>query len=387
MAVAQAVVGAAIEAALSAATAVGGLPGVSVAARLGDGSVLERAAGVRGLDNPAPMTSDTVFWIASFTKALTTTAVLQLVERGRVGLDDPVGRWLPALAAPRVLAGFDSAGAPRLVDAQGPVTVRQLLTHRSGLAYDFCHAESARYSAAVSAVRGAGAPPLMFQPGSAWTYGVGLDFAGELVAAITGKTLNVYLAEAVFAPLGMTETSFAPKPDQAGRRASMHSRGEGGRGEGGTLAATPFQLPPPPNPMMGGGGLYSTAGDYLKFLSAILAGGAPILAPETVAAMQRTESEGPEVGVLPGVNPALCAGFDPFPGETKRWGLGFLVNPRPGPNGRSAGSLAWAGLANCYYWADPAAGVAGVFLTQLLPFGDPAALEAFAAFERAVYSR
>jgi len=381
MAVSQAIVGAAIEAALNAAVA-GGLPGVSAAARLGDGTIIERAAGVRGLDNPAPMTSDTVFWIASFTKALTTVTVLQLAERGRLGLDDPVGRWLPALAAPKVLAGFDADGAPRLVDAQGPVTVRQLLTHRSGLAYDFCHAESARYAAAAGATRGDPAPPLMFQPGSAWTYGVGLDFAGELVAAVTGKTLDVYLAEAVFAPLGMTETGFAPKPDQAGRRASMH-----GRVDGGALAATPFQLPPPPNPGMGGGGLYSTAGDYLKFLSAILAGGAPILAPETVAAMRRTESEGPEVGVLPGVNPALCAGFDPFPGETKRWGLGFLINPRPGPNGRSAGSLAWAGLANCYYWADPAAGVAGVFLAQLLPFGDPAALEGFAAFERAVYSR
>ncbi|HTX50724.1 MAG TPA: serine hydrolase domain-containing protein [Caulobacteraceae bacterium] len=381
MAVAQAIEGAAIEAALSAAT-VSGLPGVAAAARLADGTTLERAAGMRGLDNPQPMTPDTVFWIASFTKALTTTAVLQLVERGQVGLDDPVGRWLPALAAPKVLAGFDADGAPRLVDAQGPVTVRQLLTHRSGLAYDFCHAECARYSAATSAARGRGAPPLMFQPGAAWTYGVGLDSAGELVTAVTGKTLDVHLAKEVFAPLGMSQTGFAPTPDQAGRRASMHARGEDG-----TLAATPFQLPPPPNPMMGGGGLYSTAGDYLKFLSAILAGGAPILSAETVAAMQRTEWEGPEVGVLPGVNSALCAGFDPFPGETKRWGLGFLINPRPGPNGRTAGSLAWAGLANCYYWADPAAGVAGVFLAQLLPFGDPAALEAFAAFERAVYSR
>jgi CubicO group peptidase (beta-lactamase class C family) len=110
------------------------------------------------------------------------------------------------------------------------------------------------------------------------------------------------------------------------------------------------------------------------------------LKPESLALMTGTAWEGPEVGVLPGVNPALCAGFDPSPGEVKRWGLGFLINPKPGPNGRAAGSLAWAGLANCYYWADPATGAAGVFLAQLLPFGDPAALEAFGAFERAVYS-
>ena len=136
---------------------------------------------------------------------------------------------------------------------------------------------------------------------------------------------------------------------------------------------------------MGGGGLYSTAGDYLKFLGAILAGGGPILSAESVAAMAASEWEGEEVGVLPGVNARLCAGFDPFPGKVKRWGLGFVINPEPGPAGRAAGSLAWAGLGNCYYWADPATGAAGVFLAQLFPFGDPATLEAFAAFERAVY--
>jgi CubicO group peptidase (beta-lactamase class C family) len=368
-----------IEAALAKAVA-SGLPGVSAAAFLPDGSIVEAAAGVRGLDNPAPMTSDTVFWIASFTKALTTVAVLQLVEAGRIGLDDAVGPWLPGLANPRVLTGFDAAGAPVLEDAATPITVRHLLAHTSGLAYDFCHAELARYSAAQTD-RG-GPVPLMFEPGSAWAYGVGLDWAGELVAAVSGRTLDVFLADEVLGPLGMAETGFATTPAQAGRLASMH-----GRGEGGALGAMPWGLLPPPNPGMGGGGLYSTAGDYLKFLRAILGGGAPILSPASVAAMSAgTEWEGEEVGVLPGVNPRLCAGFDPFPGKAKRWGLGFVINPEPGPAGRSAGSLAWAGLGNCYYWADPARGVAGVWLSQLLPFGDAAALEAFGDFERAVYS-
>jgi CubicO group peptidase (beta-lactamase class C family) len=282
-----------------------------------------------------------------------------------------------------VLAGFDAAGAPRLATAGTPITVRHLLAHTSGLAYDFCNAKLARYGQATQpAPLGAAAGvPLMFEPGSAWTYGVGLDWAGELVAAVTGRTLDIYLAEHVFAPLGMTETSFLPTLAQADRRASMHARAEGG-----ALAPSPFGLPPPPHPAMGGGGLYATARDYLRFLEAILAGGAPILKPGSLALMTGTAWEGLEVGVLPGVNPALCAGFDPFPGEVKRWGLGFLINPKPGPNGRAAGSLAWAGLANCYYWADPASGVAGVFLAQLLPFGDPSALEAFGAFERAVYS-
>jgi CubicO group peptidase (beta-lactamase class C family) len=368
-----------IDAALARALA-RGLPGVSVAALMPDGTVVEAAAGARGLDNPAPMTSDTVFWIASFTKAVTTVAVLQLVEAGRIGLDDPVGPWLPGLANPMVLKGFDDAGAPVLANAEGPITVRHLLAHTSGLAYDFCHAELARYSAAQTE-RG-GPIPLMFEPGTAWAYGVGLDWAGELVAAVSGETLDMYLLEHVFGPLGMTETGFAATPAQAGRLASMH-----GRGEGGALGAMPFPLPAPPYHGMGGGGLFSTAGDYLKFLRTILGGGAPILSEAGVDAMSAGDQwEGEEVGVLPGVNPRLCAGFDPFPGKTKRWGLGFVINPEPGPHGRSAGSLAWAGLGNCYYWADPARRVAGVWLSQLLPFGDPVALEAFGEFERAVYS-
>jgi len=369
-----------IEAVLGEAVA-GGLPGVAVAARTPGGEVVQACAGVRGLGNPAPVTPDTVFWIASFTKAVTTAAVLRLIEAGQIGLDDPVGPWLPALSRPKLLAGFDAAGAAQLRDAERAITVRHLLAHTSGLAYDFCHAQLTRYTASLAAEGPPPQPPpLVFEPGSAWTYGVGIDWAGELVAAVSGRTLDVYLADEVFGPLGMGETGFAVSEAQQGRVASMHARGEGG-----ALGVIPFQMPAPPNPGMGGGGLYSTAGDYLKFLDAILAGGGPILSRESVAAMAASEFEGEEVGVLPGVNPRLCAGFDPFPGMTKRWGLGFVINPEPGPAGRSAGSLAWAGLGNCYYWADPATGAAGVFLAQLFPFGDPATLEAFAAFERAVY--
>ncbi len=371
-----------VEAALAEAVA-GGLPGVAAAARLADGTVVEAAAGARGLDDPAPMTPDTVFWIASFTKALTTAAVLQLVEAGRVGLDDPASRWLPALAAPKVLTGFDAAGAPQLVDAKTPITVRHLLAHTSGLGYEFCNDLLNRYVETMGPYpRGEGPDaPLLFEPGSGWTYGIGIDWAGKLIEAVTGERLDHHLQRTFFAPLGMDDTNFFPTDEQRSRLATMH-----GRGADSQLAPIAFGMPTEPHFGMGGGGLYSTARDYLRFLEAVLAGGAPPLSPQAVASMRQVQWEGPEVGVLPGVNPTLCAGFDPFPGEAKRWGLGFLINPKPGPNGRAAGSLAWAGLANCYYWADPASGVAGVFLSQLLPCGDPTALEAFGAFERAVYS-
>ena len=370
-----------IEAALAQAVA-GGLPGLVVAARSPDGEVVEAAAGVRGLDNPAAMTPDTVFWIASFTKAITTAAALQLVEEGRLGLDAPVGALLPTLAAPKVLKGFDGDGQPVLEPARAPITLRQLLAHTSGLGYEFCSDALTRYVAAVGPYpRGVGPDaPLLFEPGSGWTYGISTDWTGQLIEAVSGEGLDAYLERRIFVPLRMTETSFSPSQAQRARRASMHARGADG-----ALAPMTFEMPPPPHFGMGGGGLYSTAADYLKFLSAILAGGSPILSAASVAAMAASEWEGEEVGVLPPANRALCAGYDPLPGKRKRWGLGFLINPERGPAGRSAGSLAWAGLGNCYYWADPATGAAGVFLAQHFPFADPAALRAFGAFERAVY--
>ena len=370
-----------IEAVLGAAVAAG-LPGVVAAARLGDGGVIEAAAGVRGLDDAAPMTPDTHFWIASFTKAITTAAALQLVEAGRLDLDEPVGRWLPQLVSPSVLEGFDADGQPRLRPATRPITARRLLAHTSGLGYEFCSEALTRYVAAAGPYpRGVGPDaPLLFEPGEGWTYGIGVDWAGKLIEAVSGESLDAYLERRIFAPLGMTDTTFGPSDAQRGRRASMHARGPDG-----APAPMAFEMPPPPHFGMGGGGLYSTAGDYLAFLGAILDGGGPILSLSSVAAMAAREWEGEAVGVLPGVDGRLCAGFDPFPGTTKRWGLGFVINPAPGLNGRSAGSLAWAGLGNCYYWADPAAGVAGVLLTQLFPFGDPQVLETFAAFERAIY--
>ncbi len=223
----------------------------------------------------------------------------------------------------------------------------------------------------------------MFEPGSAWTYGTGLGWVGQLVEAVSGERFDAYLDRHVFAPLGMTRTSFASGASRGLPQAAMHARQAD---EG--LAPIDFAMPPPPYPSMGGGGLYSTAGDFLKFLEAILDRGGPILKPQTVAAMAGSQWEGLEVGVLPGVSgQQLCGHFDPFPGATKQWGLGFVINPAAGPNGRSPGSLAWAGLANCYYWVDPKARVAGAMLAQVLPFGDERLLTAFGQFERAAYGR
>ena len=369
---------------LAAGVAAGHAPGLSAAIIDRDGRVQSGAAGVRGVDNPAAMTSDTVCWIASCTKAITSVGALQLVERGLLDLDEPVGSALPTLAAPRVLAGFDTDGKPITQPATKPITLRRLLTPTSGLAYDFVSEELARYMTATGGtLMGAGEPdiPLMFEPGERWLYGIGIDWAGRLIEAISGQTLDAYLAENVLGPLGMADTSFFPDAALSARKASVHQRLDDG-----TFVAIPFGMPPVRHFGMGGGGLYSTAPDYLKFLKAIAGGGAPLLGAETFGLMMRNHVGDFDAGSLKSAQPMLSRDFIPIPNRIRRHGLAGLVNMDAGTGTRSAGSLAWAGLANCYYWADPVTGAAGVVMAQLLPFGDPGVLATFESVERAVYA-
>ncbi|MGA0602980.1 serine hydrolase domain-containing protein [Caulobacter sp. KR2-114] len=374
---------AALQAILQAGVAAGHAPGMT-AALAGPEGVIQAAAGVRGADNASAMTEDTVVWIASLTKAVTSAAAMQLVEQGRVGLDDPVARWLPRLAEPQVLEGFGDDGAPQLRAARAPVTLRHLLTHTSGLAYDFFSADLVRYLQATGAsLMGAEDPdiPLLFEPGAGWQYGISTDWVGKLVEAVSGERLDAYVEAHICGPLGMADTTFSPGERQNTRRASVHQRLPDG-----SLLPIPFAMPPVPYFAMGGGGLYSTAGDYLTFLRALLAGGGPILRPETVAQMGRNQIGPLGAGALKTSNPALSNDYEPMAGAPKGWGLGFLINHDPRPAGRGAASLAWAGLANCYYWLDPAAGRAGVLMSQVLPFADAGVLSTFDAVEALAYA-
>ena len=374
---------------LERAVAAGHAPGFAAAAITPSGMRIFAAAGVREAGAPAAMAADTVFWIASCTKAITSVAALQLVEQGRIDLDQPLGALLPALATPEVLTGYDANETPITRPARTPLTLRHLLTHTSGFAYDFCSADLARYLAATGkTVSPLETPdiPLMFEPGERLQYGISIDWAGKLVEAVSGEPFADYVETHILRPLGMSDTTFFPREDQAGRRAAMHQPlPDGG------FAAIAFAMPPTPHFMMGGGGLYSTASDYLTFLSAILGGGqapgrARILGSASVAMMRANQIGDLTVGAVESTQPHVAHRFEPMPGVTKKWSLGFLINETAVPGGRSAGSLAWAGLANCYYWADPATGVAGVLFSQLFPFADPKVLATFDAVERAVYA-
>lgn len=371
--------------ALEQGLAESGLPGAAVAALTPGGESVHLAVGQRGVADAAPMAPDTLFWIASMTKAITSLVALQLVAEGKVDLDAPVGPLVPELAAPRVLDGFDADGAPRLRPAREPVTLRRLLSHTSGLGYDFASRDLIRWLAHAGQTTMGPTPPaglpLLFDPGGGWTYGFGIDFAGRLIEAVTGEDLGAAFAERVFAPLGMADTTFAPTEAQRARLAPMHARTPDGG-----LAPFPFAMPAPPFFQMGGGGLHSTAADYLTFLRAAMGQGPALLPPEQMALFTRSQHTDPRPGTLTSAAKHLSNDYDPFPGQPTGWSLGFLVNLAPGPAGRAPGSLSWAGLSNCYYWADPASGAAGVLMTQLLPFADPAALRLFETFERAVYA-
>ena len=367
----------------------GEIPGMVLA--LGDrhGTRMEAGFGSRALGSAEAMAPDSVFWIASMTKAITGVAAMMLVEAGKLSLDTPATALVPEIGALGVLEGFDEAGQPRLRPAKRPITLRHLLTHTSGYAYDMWSAEIARFrkatgTPAVGTCRNAAlALPLLFDPGEDWSYGIGIDWAGKMVEAATGETLGAHLQRVIFEPLGMADTSFKLRPDQRARLVAMH-----GRGTDGALSVIPFEVPQEPEFETGGGGLYGTARDYLAFARMILNGGKHdkirLLKPETVAEMARDQIAPLSVRPMISAVPTATRDADFFPGMANGWGLTFLVNRRPSPQGRAAGGLAWAGLGNTFYWIDPGRGTAGIFLSQILPFFDPEAISLFRDFESMV---
>jgi methyl acetate hydrolase len=376
---------------LKAAIDRGDVPGVVAMAATREGPLYQGAFGKRALPDGAAMTADTVFWIASMTKAVTSTAAMQLVAEGKLTLDQPIALVLPELASPQVLEGFDAAGEPRLRPARRPITLRHLITHTAGFVYAIWNSDIGRY------IEKTGTPdiitcqnaslslPLTFDPGEKWDYGINIDWVGKAVERVSGQRLGEYFAERLFGPIGMKDTMFKLTPAHRSRLVGMHARGEDG-----ALAPIAFQMPEEPEFEMGGGGLYSTAADYLAFQQVFLnegyAGSRQVLKPETVRMMAENAIGDLNVGLLKTVAPSYSNDAEFFPGMVKKWGLGFMISTAQVSGGRSPGSLAWAGLGNTYFWIDPAKGIAGLILMQLLPFADRKALAMLTSFEKAVYA-
>jgi CubicO group peptidase (beta-lactamase class C family) len=292
---------------------------------------------------------------------------------------------VPEIGGNGILEGFDAGGKAITREPRRPVTLRHLLTHTAGLGYDTWNADVMKYRrvtgipAVGSCQNAALTTPLLAEPGERWEYGISIDWAGKMVEVASGQRLDRYMTERLFVPLGMGDTGFAIGPAQRLRKARMHTRGPGG------FNVMEHEIPQTPEFHMGGGGLYSTVGDYLKFTTALLKGGGPILKPETVKLMGKNHlPEGVSCRPLRSQLPHLSTDMNFVDGM--KWGFSFMINPTAFAGRRSANSLTWGGLANSYYWIDPAQKVTGVWATQLLPFYDARAIGAFEAFERAVYA-
>src|SRR6202166_4718962 len=367
------------------------IPGVVAMAATGKEVIYQGAFGKRDLSKDDAMTVDSVFWIASMTKAITAAAAMQLVEQGKLSLDAPIGKLLPDLASPQVLEGFDAQGEPKLRPASKQITLRHLMTHTAGFCYDMWNGDMVKYlektgtPGITSCKNAALQTPIMTNPGTRWEYGTNIDFVGKAVEAISGKRLDAYLRDHLFTPLGMTDTGFKLGESQRKRPVGMHARGPDG-----ALAPIPFELEQDPEFHMGGGGLYGTAGDYIKFTQMILnkgkGNGNQVLKAETVATMSQNHIGDLVVTKMTSIAPMYSNHVDLYPDMVKKWGLSFLITTAKTPEGRSPGSLAWAGLANTYFWIDPARDVAGVILMQMAPVVDKKGLEAVAGFERGVYA-
>ena len=373
----------AIDDAMRGAVARKEVAGVVVMAADRKSIIYQGAFGVADIAEGRPLKLDALFRIASMTKAITSTAAMQLVEQGRFAIEDPVEKYLPEFAKLSVLESFDAAtGAYRLRPATKAVTVRHLLTHTSGLGYPFTDPTTRDFKPRAGEEYRVG--PLVFEPGERWLYGTSTDWVGRLVERISDQSLEDYFRQHVFTPLGMVDTFyFVPKEKEA-RLVTVNRRIADG-----SIARESVQPPTSGFTPIGGGGLSSTAHDYLRFTRALLNGGeldgARILSAGTVALMGQNHIGALGVPAQKTAIPERSDDFSFIAHGRDKWGLGFLITADAVPGKRSAGSLSWGGINNTYYWLDPIRGITGVILTQFLPFADRKALALYDVFERGVY--
>lgn len=369
---------------LEKAVAAGDVPGVVAMVASAERVLYAKAAGLADVAAQLPMQTDSVFRIASMTKPLTSVAVMQLVEQGKVDLDAPMSEYLDDFEPRRVLLDVAEGGVAYSDESWTP-TIRQLLSHTSGFGYSvwndrlFSITDFSTFSPT-----GFMAEPLVFEPGTQWHYSSSTDWAGLVVERVSGLSLEEFIRQGITSRLGMSETAFNIDESLQARLATFHRRD----GQG-ALAEVPNGSFVPATFFSGGGGLHSTAPDYLRFMQMILRRGAGperVLTAESTAAMTRNQIGGLEVVPMRTSIPAMSNDFELFPQTTSRFGLGFLVNEEDIPGRRKGGSVAWAGLYNTYFWIDPASKLCGVLMTQVLPFYDPAVVALLEEFETAAYA-
>ena len=375
---------AAIDEYLDQAVANTRIPGLMALVVDANGTLYSRAVGLRNVERNEAMTEDTIFRIASMTKPVAATAIMMLVEDGKLGLDDPIASYLPEFAERRVVTGFDPEHSNWTTrPATTEATVRHLISHSSGLSYGF--ASEIIHAIGEGSPSQSGDTPLLYDPGTGWSYSGGIAVVGGVAERIEGTGFDSILRDRIFAPLGMNETSFIVPLSEHGRVATSH------RPEGDTLVEEPN-----PNdiraPVSGDGGLHSTAADYARFIQFILNGGvAPdgqrLMSEAGVRELGRNQLGNVRVKLQDEPMPQLARAF-PLGTDRDGFGLGFQVTgEHDEATIRSPGSMSWAGIWNTEFWIDPARGIGGVLLMQYMPFYDEDAIETLMGFEQRVYER
>jgi methyl acetate hydrolase len=368
---------------LADAVSRGDVPGVVALVVDRDKVLYHEAFGKMNTAKNVPMAKDTIFRIASMTKAVTSVGVMQLVEQGQVGLDDDVSKFIPRLKSPQVFGTYDErAGTYETHATKKSITIRQLLTHTSGIGYSWSD-HGLNIAQKKTGATNDSELPLVHEPGEQWTYGASTRVLGELIETMTGEKIDAYLEKHILGPLGMRDTSYTVPAGKYSRVVTTNQRANG--------TVTEAQNPDPiPATIRGDGGLFSTAADYSRFVQMVLnkgqLGGVRILKESTIAEMSKNQIGRVKVRLQPTADPLRSKPYPLGAGEDV-WGLGFqIAAPKsPNPSMRSPGSLSWAGINNTFYWIDPQKQVGAVILMQVLPFYDEGALRVLQGFEERVY--
>ena len=368
---------------LADAVSRGEVPGVVALVVDRDKVLYHEAFGKMNTAKNVPMAKDTIFRIASMTKAVTSVGVMQLVEQGQVGLDDDVSKFIPRLKSPQVFGTYDErAGTYETHATKKSITIRQLLTHTSGIGYSWSD-HGLNIAQKKTGATNDSELPLVHEPGEQWTYGASTRVLGELIETMTGEKIDAYLEKHILGPLGMRDTSYTVPAGKYSRVVTTNQRANG--------TVTEAQNPDPiPATIRGDGGLFSTAADYSRFVQMVLnkgqLGGVRILKESTIAEMSKNQIGRVKVRLQPTADPLRSKPYPLGAGEDV-WGLGFqIAAPKsPNPSMRSPGSLSWAGINNTFYWIDPQKQVGAVILMQVLPFYDEGALRVLQGFEERAY--
>ena len=386
----SAITGTRVDEVLQQAVESGAVPNVVATAANGEGPIYEGAFGPKAVGKPDPVTTDTLYRIASMTKMVTTVAALQLVERGDLDLDDPVAKYRPEFQDLKVLDGWNG-DEPILRDPASHATVRQLANHTSGLGYWFWNADLVKWESvtgtgnSLAGTEDAFTAPLVADPGTRIEYGINTDWLGKVVEAASGQPLDEYFDEHILLPLGMEQATFHPTDQQRENLVAVHLHDE----HTGAWNATELDWNTAPDWWAGGHGLYCPPSEYLRFQRMLLGRGTlegtQILQEHTVEDAFRNQVGDLEwPAEIKTAEPPTTADFNAGPGY--KFGLGLLLNTQQQPGMRNIGSGAWAGIFNTHFWVDPRSGITGAIFTQTLPFVEPSVFQVYIDFEQALYS-